>query len=771
VFSGGSFDLLVWLLVIELLSFAVFPFVASAFGSREQSSPLHQLSENDYGFGVSKVIGILVFGLVTWLPSVFGIVEVTRAWVTVCFLGILTAGYLRWINSCNSSPVSLNRLVWRNILPVEATFLGISALFLAIRYLNPEIFWGEKPMDSTFLHFFARNESFPPQDPWGSGHQMSYYYLGIYFVATLLKLTGIPVAIGYNLAIATLGGLIGAALYTLLMQLTKARITAVCGALAIVLASDPEVLRLAILEGRDPNFDLFWASTRVMTSPHFYEYTSWSLLFADLHAHVISIPFTVALLACGVGLFRGPENRFLQSGVLLRVLLGLTLGSLYAINTWDVLTFGAVAGLLVLLSPVQRFWTPPSRPDGSISMVEKVFAAGFPRMVAWIWDGLTIGLPALLVALPYSIQSGAKNKINRGWAAPGEFNELGQLLLMIGYWLGLILLSTLIIIAVSRQSFRQLLLRIVVMLLATIVLLLVPLGNPFAESSQQPWGLLTLGAVFAGGFCSLLIVRNRRLTDVDVPAYIIGGSAAALVVILEQFFLIDRMNTIFKGYVAVWMLFSIAAVYLVHRMVQCASVEAGKRGVVLAALPVIVLFIASSTGTALNCLAVATLQRVPTRMHTLDGAAYLDSSNPGDALTISWLNHFVDGSPTLLEAWGGSYREFTRISMHTGLPTVLGWEHHVQQRGLPHSEFQERKDAIRTIYTTSDLLLTQMLLLKYRVEFIVVGEVEKSAYSARGYQKFADHPELFKPVVSGAGTTLYVTNYSKYYGYQSSTSR
>lgn len=791
--SGELIDVVVWLFILELLSFAVLPFISQCFRTESdlQESPseerhyeglpdtqVHPSSElpkfriaSDFGYGASKVLGILIFGLLTWFPAALGILEVSRGWVTLCFLGILICGVSRWMNAGKEESARLKGILCKHLLLVEGVFFSLTAFFLLIRFFNPEIFWGEKPMDSTFLHFFTRNEIIPPQDPWGAGHSMSYYYLGIYFLGIMLKLSGIPVSIGYNLAIATLAGLIGTSLYSLFIQLTRNRATALLGALAIVLASDPEVLRLTIFEGRTPNFDTFWASTRVLTSPHFYEYTSWSLLFADLHAHVISIPFTVVLLTLAVVVHRGDSSRYTRDGLGIRVLLGTTLGAIYAVNTWDVLTFGAVAGLLVLFTPCRPFWTPPARPDGSISLAEKFFAFGFARIIGMIWDGLAIGFSALLVAIPYSIASGAKNRIHKGWATTGEFNEIGQVILMIGYWFGLILFATIVVASITEQPLRKFIGRLFAGSIFSGLLLLIPILNPTTQVSDQPWGVIALGALFGGLFFAKIFFTSTRSREQELPVYLIGIAGAVLIVLLEQFFLIDRMNSIFKGYMAVWMLFATVAVFFIHRMIQQLLKIGEIKSALIAAVPVALIFIASSIGTALNCLAVVDLQRVPVRIRTLDGAAYLDSISSGDALAISWLNHTVQKTPTIVEAWGPSYREYSRISMHTGLPTLIGWEHHVQQRGLPHFDFEERRDAVASIYTSNDLLLTKMLLLKYRVEFIVVGEIERKTYGSKGLQKFFDHPELFRPVISSSGTTIFVPHFSEYFNKLTSSAR
>jgi uncharacterized membrane protein len=136
--------------------------------------------------------------------------------------------------------------------------------------------------------------------------------------------------------------------------------------------------------------------------------------------------------------------------------------------------------------------------------------------------------------------------------------------------------------------------------------------------------------------------------------------------------------------------------------------------------------------------------------------------NAEDAALIAWLNANVKGTPTILEAHGDGYREFTRISMHTGLPVVLGWEHHAKQRGLSPEDAQKRKKAVQTIYTSEDLELTRQLLLDLRVDYVIIGSVERNSYRRLNLDKFDSHPELFTKVASFGAANLYVTYFSKY---------
>lgn len=130
---------------------------------------------------------------------------------------------------------------------------------------------------------------------------------------------------------------------------------------------------------------------------------------------------------------------------------------------------------------------------------------------------------------------------------------------------------------------------------------------------------------------------------------------------------------------------------------------------------------------------------------TLDGVSYLERHQPYDFEAVTWLNENVKGVPVILEAPGGSYSQFGRVSVHTGLPTVLGWDgHELQWRGSG-AEASRRKGEIERIFLSQDSREAQGLLAKYHVEYVYVGALEREAYGgggARGLEKFADFADV-----------------------------
>jgi hypothetical protein len=150
-----------------------------------------------------------------------------------------------------------------------------------------------------------------------------------------------------------------------------------------------------------------------------------------------------------------------------------------------------------------------------------------------------------------------------------------------------------------------------------------------------------------------------------------------------------------------------------------------------------------------RALPVRVNERMPSawpERNTLDGSAFMetgiyfwpDEDHPiylrYDHQAIQWLWENVQGTPVLLEAPIGYYREGgLRVSSFTGLPTLLGF-HQSEQR--PWEQVAPREGDAERIYTTTDLGELDELLRRYHVRYIYVGQLERYLYGGPGLTKF-----------------------------------
>lgn len=87
---------------------------------------------------------------------------------------------------------------------------------------------------------------------------------------------------------------------------------------------------------------------------------------------------------------------------------------------------------------------------------------------------------------------------------------------------------------------------------------------------------------------------------------------------------------------------------------------------------------------------------------------------------------------------GRLYQWFSRFTIYTGLPGVLGWDNHQRQQRalLPPHWVNDRLVEINLFYNTPDADAAQAFLDKYDVRYIVVGQLEQLNYPAEGLDKF-----------------------------------
>jgi uncharacterized membrane protein len=121
----------------------------------------------------------------------------------------------------------------------------------------------------------------------------------------------------------------------------------------------------------------------------------------------------------------------------------------------------------------------------------------------------------------------------------------------------------------------------------------------------------------------------------------------------------------------------------------------------------------------------------------LYGLDFIRDQFPDNFQAIEWINKNISGQPVMLEAVGDSYTSFNHVSMATGLPTVEGWiVHEWLWRGgydLPAG----RQIDVQQIYESEDLEIVKMLLQKYNVEYIFIGDNEYEKYPNLNESNFA----------------------------------
>jgi YYY domain-containing protein len=771
----SSLPALLWFaLVVELVGIA-------AFAVLRRWMPVPGV------YALSKVIGVLVFAYVPWLLTSLGETGFTRGTLAVTLAGMLIWGAIAWRRGRDDA---IRAAEW---WPTELLFWGVFALFLTVRAFNPEVFWGEKPMDFAFLNALTRATTLPPPEPWFSGSTLHYTYFGHYVVAALGKIGHIHPGLSFNLGIALFGALTAVAAFALGCAISGRRGVGLLAAVFVVLIGNLAGLR-EVIGRKMVNFDYFWATSRVIKDT-INEYPFWSFLFADLHAHVLVMPFSLSVLAVAVWwVRRGEAPAPVRSSVLV-LLLGLLLGAVMVTNGWSSPTY--VLFLPVLLGCVQ--WSQRSIGRGRLAVVTVLLlialaltavyltrpewlTAAFGRwfdnpsrtynycllalggLAAFVLMPGPILFTGVVVALAYVLYLPFWRDFtppprnfgleDQSFADFWDFANIFGLFLFIAIPFVFVLWRR-SLQGPARQRLgraRQLAMWAVGLAVLGCWLLSVPAIAGRLPASLGLHGSLRIGLT-ALAVLAFTVALQRALTTSQRIATIMLSFAFAITAGTDVIFVWDRMNTIFKFYLEAWFLFAAASAVAVADLWQGVIRSPNLRrswqfGVI--ALLMLSLFTAAT-----GVWAIATVNRVQSPRPTLDGTAYLPMHSPQDNAAYEWINDNIAGIPVIAEAYGPSYQEFTRVAMNTGLPTVLGWDYHVSQRAQRWPDINKRKDDLKKLYTTDNKQAAGEILRKYHVALVYVGGLERRTYNGGNLEHFKEWSDLLQPVYTNAGTTVF----------------
>jgi uncharacterized membrane protein len=270
--------------------------------------------------------------------------------------------------------------------------------------------------------------------------------------------------------------------------------------------------------------------------------------------------------------------------------------------------------------------------------------------------------------------------------------------------------------------------------------------------TANPWAYLLLAALIAwiGGLLWAYLKGGERDAELplqrasvvaamartpalvcrepDLFVLLMAGVALLLTYAVEFVFLRDffvsRMNTVFKFYYQAWVLLALAATYAVSRLAERETpVTLSLPGLGLAGLLVV-------GGLYYPLAATPSKAGDFLGQPTLDGLAYMRTSDPADLAAIDWIRANVSPDAIVLEASGGSYSAegAERVSMSTGNPTLLGWDFHERQwRGDAFDRLTEgRLDALDRIYRTARAEELRSLLDKWNIDYVYVGALERN---------------------------------------------
>jgi YYY domain-containing protein len=499
----------------------------------------------------------------------------------------------------------------------------------------------------------------------------------------------------------------------------------------------------------------FWRSTRFIGPEEvgpIHEFPYFTFLYGDLHAHQIALPLTLAVLLVGLNVVRSlrrDNSRRVPWPSL--VIAGVLVAMLRATNTWDYPTYAAIVALCLVL--------------GSLP--------GLLRLDRRTIQALVIGLVVFGIVFQFSFAPYLQrfqlfyNGVDpvKARTALSQYLTIHGLFLFVGgslfAWYAVQARRR--VVAVRRHS------RLVPE--PGYYGMILPIAGLSGYASPAGWavgvgavlGLVLLLAgyvtrgflVFGIGVAVAACIAHWRRSNRTLQAALFA--VALFATLIPEFVSLQgdvgRMNTVFKFYLQAWVLLSITAAVALGWLVRKAARERLLRQVRPAWVAVAAVLVLAAVAYPLLASKGKVALRFSDMPLSLDGMQYMDVAQylddgknldlPADAKAIRWLQDNVAGTPVVLEGRSPVYRWGSRISIYTGLPTVLGWDvHQGQQRAGYSSMIQERITDVERAYGTVNSVETLGILRKYQVRYVVIGGLERAYYPLIGLDKFRTMPEL-----------------------------
>ena len=803
---------LAWWVTSSLLGWLAFPLLFAT---------LPRLRDRGYGF--ARLFGLLLIAYLTWLAASLRLFPNSRptilrmlALLTLVGIGV---GWLRW-DGLKGFLRRRWRVILAVEGLFALLFVAWIGVRLLQPDLWHPVVGGEKPMDFAYLNAVMKSTWFPPYNPWLSGTWINYYYFGFVIVGTLIQLIGTVPAIAYNLAVSLLFALTGVGAFSVAYNLSggddgedgsgsrRPLVAGFAGAVFTVLMGNLGVVHLMrnklivlgdvsfpstipglpgavslvrglwriVVEGTSLALrpeTWYWHPTRIIPTEAgnpIAEFPAFTFLYGDLHAHMIAFPLTLFALALAVNWAR--KARGTGASLLIG---GLVIGALRPTNTWDYPTYLLMGVLAVGLGAWPR-WNEGKTGAGADASSSAARLGLFVRRAIWRVP-LLIGLTVLLY-LPYIRHYVAGYSSFKLWQ--GGTTPAGIYLWIYG---GLLfpVVARLLLHAMRLVERDRLSPGIVAIALGVTVVLGTALwlaDVPVVLVAAPIIGL----AVVAFWLPIRPGTKDRSADELCPPEgrgqllWLMVAAAMALSLAVEIIVLkgdIGRMNTVFKFYLQVWILLAIAAAVSLGWVWQEASrwsrswARAWWGGIGL-------LIVGGALFLPFGVHARAVDRIAPETGATLNGMAFMkdavihdgpegdmeEVALSGDYHAIRWMQGNVEGSPVILEGLGRrEYLWANRVSVHTGLPTVVGWRwHQVQQRaGVGGEMVTWRRSDVDLCYATTSVEEAMEIIDRYGVRYVYVGAYERAYYDAIGLGKFDQMAEqgLLRTVYDAHGTRIY----------------
>lgn len=632
-------------------------------------------ASSDGGYAFSKILSWFAIGYLAFLIATLGLAPLAfPAIIAALVVWAAVNAFVFWRMRGRSKP--LPRL--SHIAVAEILFLSVCAGLVIIKGFHPEIYQIERFMDFGFIETLHNSTSLPLADLWFLGETINYYYVSHFIGFVILTLSGVPSIPGFFLLIGFIAGSLAAAIARFSIDVA-----------AYISGTKEELSRRAkfLVAGISVFVALFSGS--------------WYM-----------IPWIIRRVGFMFGngemphFFYPEPTRAIIGTITEMPIFSFLVADIHA-HVWGMLT------ALLVLAIAFSFWRDASAKSDVANryVLAFAFALGMAYMVN-SWDAVTLGVLAVLcIALKYRHDS---------WV---NVSAAVALLAVLAY-----------IVALPWSLTNHLPLQ--------------GIGFVRAQSSLLSWLSFwgSIVTIIAAYILRCMWARKKLFAHFDALLFIgvVFGTSLLFLAVIEIVFMKDilvngewyRANTVFKVSTQIWIWVAALAgpVYLWFYRSLASRVARTAAAVFL----VIYLGI----GAVYPVIAVEQAFLGGRTFVGVDrGLDWWKAKYPNDYAAYQYLKDVRDSLPRaerlkrIVEAEGESYTDISRFSVFLGWPTIVGWPVHEWTWRGSYDVVSKRREEVRELYTGVDLKRTSEILERYKINYIILGAVERDRYGSAIQEK------------------------------------
>jgi uncharacterized membrane protein len=652
---------------------------------------------SDKGFSIASVIGWFGMSYIAFVLMTIKLLPVTPlAIAIVVFIWIAVNAFVQY----RFKTFDIKQIDYIQIGKINALFLILFAFMYYLKAHQAEIYQIERFMDYGFIKALFNTDSLPLQDIWFSGEALNYYYFSHFVGFIILSLTFIPTEAGFYILTAWIFGIVGINMFRLgkdiglSLSINNKTFALISGLISLFWGIFGGVLHSAywVYKTFEENtnqllYGWYAEPTRVIAGT-ITEIPIYSYLVAELHAHMWGMVVALIVLSFLLNFWVG-KKAIITIHMKEYWLLATTLGIAFMVNSWDVVTLGVLSGFVILLKYAISKGQSELKKSDFVVFIKAVFS-NYSEFTLLFISLILLPVFAVGIAMPW------KYYFEAPVSGVGIVKNVSDIVQWFSFWGQFVVIFILFfytaVIANTKSFFKN-------------------FWKNFVNSNS---GIAFIVAVFSMVVLFWIIMEIIYVKDILLEGEWYRANTffkitaqlwiwlAAITGPMTVFILVrTKGKAISKiSFVIIWLIFSICSIYPVKAIWQAALENKPYRGIE-------------------------------------SGLDFWKNKYPFDYEAYEFLENKRKELPenekmkVILEAEGDSYSDNNYFSVFLGWPAVVGWPVHEWTWRGSYDAVGARRSEVVEVYTGVDMETAKNILDKYKVDYIILGQIEKLKYPDR----------------------------------------